>query len=100
LGTPGHRPSVQSEIDHTGCATVVPREWMTRLSFCGYLWVVHRTSTLRSLLHPQRLWETNGSRFEPLEQVGDLLVDLLALTHLTLDLLDRVDDRCVIAAAE
>jgi len=37
---------------------------MTRLSFCGYLWVVHRTSTLRSLLHPQRLWETNDSRFE------------------------------------
>src|SRR5210317_279308 len=73
---------------------------MTRLSFCGFLWVVHLTSTSRSPAHPQLLWETLGSRFEPLEKVGDLLVDLLSLTHLALDFLHGVDHRRVIAASE
>src|SRR3954453_17682781 len=37
---------------------------------------------------------------EALDDVGDLLVDRLALAHLTLDLLDGVDHRRVVAAAE
>ena len=100
MGTEGHRPSVWSEIDHTGCATVVHCGRMTCLSFCGCLWVVHLTSTSRSPVHPQRLWETLGSRFEPLEEVGDLLVDLLPLTHLALDLLDGVNNRRVVTPTE
>ena len=35
-----------------------------------------------------------------LDQLGDLVVDLLALLHQGADLLDRVDDRGVVAAAE
>src|SRR5262245_50971595 len=56
-------------------------------------------STVSSGCRPDRRASSSGS-LEPLDDIGDLLVDRLALPHLALDLLDGMDDRGVVASAE
>lgn len=80
-------------------STGVPNPDTPREETCGRRRLSHSSELDTHRIFPfLSTWRSGG--VQTLDHVGDLIEDLLSLTHEALDLLDGVDDRGVIPASE